>query len=395
MKNGRSKARADALLAAGQFRDAERVLLAIIASERDCAPAWQKLGVAYLRQGDWAKAEARFRQAARLAPQDHGAFDGMAEAYGYLGQVAAAQQAGRRALALKDAAQPPGLLPLPAARQGGARVIAYSLFGNLPRYGETAILNVREAARLFPGWACRFYIDASVPAALRQRLQAAGAELREEPAQQGLPGTMWRFLALDDPDAAAVLCRDADSLLNERDRDFVSQWLASGHPFHIIRDYFSHCELILAGLFGARGGVLPPVAPLIRRWLGKAGAVQRWTDQYFLREAIWPLVRSAALTHDPWFGFGAQVVPGIAMAADARDHVGANHGSTTMELQVAAPEGAEIEWWLRDTESGEAFCRYPGQVRDGRHRIDIPRRYAAAIQAGRSKVEWALANRSD
>src|SRR5215213_4647334 len=135
---------------------------------------------------------------------------------------------------------------------------------------------------------------------------------------------MWRFLALDDPRAEAVICRDADSLINARDAGWVRAWIASGRPFHIVRDYFSHCELILAGLFGVLGGAATDVEGMTRRFLASGVPRSRWIDQYFLRACLWPLARDAALTHDPWFGYGSHIVPGVEMVADQHEHVGAN-----------------------------------------------------------------------
>jgi hypothetical protein len=54
--------------------------------------------------------------------------------------------------------------------------------------------------------------------------------------------------------------RDADSVLNLRERLAVDDWLASGRWFHIMRDWWSHTDLVLAGMWGGVAGVLPPCA---------------------------------------------------------------------------------------------------------------------------------------
>jgi hypothetical protein len=223
------------------------------------------------------------------------------------------------------------------------------------------------------------------------RLGALGAEVvLADEARQALPATMWRFLALADREAEAVICRDADSLLNARDVAWVGAWLESGLPFHIIRDYFTHSELILAGLFGARGGVLGDIETSMRQWLTRSGAAGRWTDQHFLRACVWPLARDAALTHDPWFGYGSCVVPATAIVADQHDHVGANHSSTTMTLALDCPDGSLVQWALVDAAGARVTCLYSGEVRDRRHVIDIPRLYAQRIHDGEWKVWWAI-----
>src|SRR5262249_55665739 len=54
----------------------------------------------------------------------------------------------------------------------GKRVIAFSLWGREPRYLVGAVRNAELAARVYPGWTCRFYVGRSVPSATVRRLAA-------------------------------------------------------------------------------------------------------------------------------------------------------------------------------------------------------------------------------
>lgn len=391
--HARLKEEVDALIAAGRYAEAAEALRRLIAVEPDCHPALQKLGVCCLRTADLAAAERALLEAARRLPADPGAFDGLAETYGQLGDLTRARQAGRRALVLRDGAIPLRLGPPPAVppRPGGAGLVAFSLFGDLPRYCETAVVNAAAVPALLPGWTCRFYADATVPADVLGRLASLGAEVvMVDEARRSLPATMWRFLALDDPAAAAVICRDADALAGARDAGWIGEWMASALPFHIVRDYFSHCELILAGLFGVRGGVLGGVEAAMRRWLQRAGPPGRWTDQHFLRETVWPAARDAALTHDPWFAYGSLVAPGTSIAADPREHVGANHGSTSFEIKLDRPDGATVRWALVDAAGVPVTSSYAGAVRGGCYAVDIPLSHAARVRAGEWKLRWSV-----
>jgi hypothetical protein len=389
----RIKAQIDELMAAGKQREAAQALLALIAVEPDCHPAYQKLGVAFLRLEEFRSAERYFLEAARRMPSGSDAFDGLAETYGNLGDAEQARQAGRRALVLKDASIPLILRPQRSMPRGPAAhgLIAFSLFGAHPRYCETAILNAAAIPGLLPGWVGRFYADATVPPMVVDRLRTLGAQvIMVEGVHLRLPGTMWRFLALDDPEADAVICRDADSLLNARDAGWIGTWMCSGLPFHIVRDYFSHCELMLAGLFGVRGGVLADIGDTMRQWLSRNTPATRWTDQYFLRSCIWPLARDASLTHDTWFAYGSFVMPDTQSVADQRDHVGANHGTTTMELKLDQPDGSAVRWALVDTGGVQVSCSYTGEVRDRRHVVQIPRSHGDRIHSGEWKVQWVV-----
>ena len=37
----------------------------------------------------------------------------------------------------------------------------------------------------------------------------------------------------------------------------VDEWLTSGRYFHVMRDWFIHTDLIIAGMWGGVGGALP------------------------------------------------------------------------------------------------------------------------------------------
>ena len=93
----------------------------------------------------------------------------------------------------------------------------------------------------------------------------------------------WRFLAFDDQNVDFVMVRDVDSPFTVRERLAVEEWLASGFPFHVIRDHRYHMEPMMGGLWGGRTGVLPPLTPMIGSFLSTYRA--KYTDQHFLAPA--------------------------------------------------------------------------------------------------------------
>ncbi len=60
--------------------------------------------------------------------------------------------------------------------------------------------------------------------------------------------TLWRFLLMDDQSVKRFIIRAADSLLSEQEAAAVETWLASPYWFHNMCDYFSHINLLLAGM---------------------------------------------------------------------------------------------------------------------------------------------------
>jgi hypothetical protein len=186
-------------------------------------------------------------------------------------------------------------------------VIAFSLFGSKRKYCEGAIRNAVAAHFLYPEWTCRFYIDESVPAEIVKRLHAEDAQIKRVgglPA--GLYGTFWRFLVADDPLVDRYLVRDCDACLCLRERVAVEDWIASGRHFHVMRDGYTHTELILAGMWGGIRGALPALTEAIVDF-GNTAPLGRTADQNFLRERIWPTVRQSALVHDSFFMFGGAI----------------------------------------------------------------------------------------
>ena len=55
--------------------------------------------------------------------------------------------------------------------------MSYGLYGKNKKYTNGAIRNAEMVGDVFPGWVARFYCDATVPAAVRDRLAGLGAEV--------------------------------------------------------------------------------------------------------------------------------------------------------------------------------------------------------------------------
>ena len=126
----------------------------------------------------------------------------------------------------------------------------------------------------------------------------------------GVPGTFWRFLVADDAQIDRFLMRDEESILNICERVAVDAWIESNRHFHVMRDFYTHSELVLAGLWGGVRGALPSMHNLIKEWLkGRKTVVYNQTtiDQIFLREKIWRIIQHSVLAHDSVFDFGDKV----------------------------------------------------------------------------------------
>lgn len=173
--------------------------------------------------------------------------------------------------------------------------ISFSLYGNEPKYCIGAVKNVILAKRFYPDWKCIFWIDDTVPSDVRACLIRHGAELRIAEIAN-LFGCFWRFMVNDIPEVKRYIVRDTDSRISERELVAVNAWIESGRKFHTIRDHPAHSNPIMGGMWGAVKGAIPSMRKLIEDWDGIKFGYD--SDQQFLRDKVWPLVKKYALQHD-------------------------------------------------------------------------------------------------
>jgi hypothetical protein len=363
---------------------------------------WVDAATACVYLHRYAQALPYAERALRLGGASFSLFDALAHIHGALNHPDQVRQFGTQALAQRDqqfgatTQVLPALPPLPAppsAATRGCNLIAFSLFGGLPRYCEPAVINAQACMQLYPGWTCRFYTDDSVPPAVLERLRAAGAQVVPVDAlARAWPGPMWRLLAADEPGVHRVLFRDADAILSEREAGAVQQWVASDRHFHLMRDACTHTELLLAGLWGMVGGSLAPLQAQVARYLQQPEVSPRFADQWFLRSAVWPVARRSLLSHDSQFGF-MQALPFPQGPAPPGFHVGMDEGSARFAAQADLPDGTPVRWRLYFLEPSPAgqrkvlVCSYQTVVQGGRVQDNVPRRYLDRLRQGTATIE--------
>lgn len=197
--------------------------------------------------------------------------------------------------------QPTQPLPEPKklSQDKQRNIISFSLFGNQPRYCETAVINASLATVLYPEWTCRFYVDSSVPEHVLSRLIHYQTQIvMMDNNDKKLSGLFWRFLVASDPNVDCFIIRDCDSLLSHKEQAAVKAWLDSGKFFHIMRDGIEHSELILAGMWGGYTGVFDNIQDKFQEFNQNSKMTTRTVDQQFLRQYIYPTVAQNVLVHD-------------------------------------------------------------------------------------------------
>jgi hypothetical protein len=284
------------------------------------------------------------RQVLLIDPDNLVALDALASCLYRLGRLDESAEIGTRVLTLKDrdhgkpggpAWSLPNSTPAAYAAQPGKRdVITFSLWGGEPRYLRGALRNLLLAPDLYPGWTLRFHVDATVPEALLGLIRRLGGELVMHPDGQSLREKLcWRFQVANDPGVGRFLVRDVDSVFSLREVAAVRDWQDSEDWFHVMRDWWTHTDLILAGMWGGVAGVLPDLSALMAGYRSKAVETPN-IDQWFLRDRLWRHVKRSCRVHDRCFQpVGALPFPG---PAPGREHVGqdefAAHGARQESL---------------------------------------------------------------
>jgi len=297
---------------AQRLGDGVAMLRAGLAQFPATAAIRENLGVFLLAVGDTAGAIAESQHALAAGSDSPNVHDCLADAFNRIGRTDEAVVSGRAALEAKDrkfggraplAAMPSSLPPPFNPLNPAENVIAYCLWGNEARYRVPLLENVRILPHLFPGWTIRLYYDSSVEAGFVADLTARGVQMRPMSLPLGVPvhrKLLWRFDVIADPAVKRFLIRDADSLLCVKERVAVDAWLQSRYHFHAMRDWYSHTDLLLAGMWGGVGGILPPPAALMQAYT--AWRVENdHVDQDVLSETVWPTIRRDVLIHDSIF----------------------------------------------------------------------------------------------
>ena len=324
------------LFAAGDHGSTAAVMGQVVKLAPDDAESLTNYGVALSRTGSFAQAVQALEQAAGIAPEAVNTRDALAAACYRLNRFDEARKHGERSLELKDASAAslkafavPERLPVFSTDDPARNIIAFSLWGDGRKYTEGALANAEASPAIYPGWTCRFYVDDTVPAPVRQKLASLGAQVQMMTRKNPFDGLFWRFLPINDGHTRRFLVRDADSVINIREKAAVDEWLASGKAFHVMRDWWTHTEVMLAGLWGGVGGVLPPLTGLLQEF--RPPSLANWhVDQWFLRQMVWPTARTSCLIHDSKFRAlgardfpaGSELPPGRHVGQDASVHSG-------------------------------------------------------------------------
>ncbi len=258
--------------------------------------------------------------------QDLTILDTLKVANFHTGKTAEAIRHGQRALDLRDAEARRNPLPFalqtPQGPPSGDSVISFSLYGDVALYAYGAMINLVLSRTVYPGWRCRFYVDATVPRPCIAFLRDNGGELHNMEDEYPGVGLFQRFLVMNDPSVGRFLVRDSDARISETEAELVRQWIDSGLPFHVARDHVMHNELMMGGMWAGRTDCGIDIVELMRRYFTAGPTTKYGHDQRMLGLLLWPLIRNHCLVHDKYYA--VPDVPTVRLH-DPKSKVGAGY----------------------------------------------------------------------
>jgi protein O-GlcNAc transferase len=179
-------------------------------------------------------------------------------------------------------------------------IVSFSLFGSDPLYNIGVIRNSELMPKIFPEWDMWVYYDDTVPLETLDELRKNNVKLYKH-NDNGFYRSMWRFYPCGDKNVGYFISRDADSRISIRDRVSVYEWIESDKDFHIIRDHpVGHSWVMNAGMWGAKGGTID-IQSMIKNYHNNPN--EKYIDQLFLRDVIYPLIKDKSFIHDEYFKY--------------------------------------------------------------------------------------------
>ena len=340
----------------GDWRSAASVLANVCKAYPNDTEALLNFGVCLGRSNQHEKAIDALQSYVAKGGSDPVCWDTLCRAYAQLGKFDKAKEAGETSLNLKHAAStknapslalPPTAAEIVSSASGKTNVVSFSLWGNQPRYLRGALQNVLRMPKIYPGWVCRFYVDSSVPDEFATVLEDLNCQVMTEANPKRL-GERYRlarrFWVANDPSVGYFQVRDCDAVIGEREAAAVRAWMQSDRTFHVMRDWWTHTDLILAGMWGGVAGLLPNLEQALEVYVSHAVETPN-VDQWFLRDCVWGLIHQHTLVHDRCFRTCGSV-PFPGPPAPENYHVGQNEFAIRRHEQSRA---------LRDW-SGKLAC---------------------------------------
>lgn len=347
------------------------------------------LAVSYYRTKDYENAIKYGLLAKEINPNDANLYSLFSELYPKIKEYEKAKEAGSIALILKEEA----LENYPAfdiskketpilKNDASKNIISFSLFGSNPKYCECAVLNAKKALSLYENWTCRFYCSTDVPSEIIERLKKENAQVIIKETPKDIKEMLcWRFYVMSDKTIDRYLVRDCDSIINEKEAVAVKEWIESNKKFHIMRDWYSHTAIILAGMFGGVTTLFDNIEDMIKDFFKEPHTSRTHLDQDFLAKKIWPTIKNDVFIHDSYFktNYSSKTFPNYTSQKEIFC-VGTNEANSIINVKIPNSENKQMVKWSLYDENKNKICTYDTKLVNMQFTTELPDEYYAKIQ---------------
>lgn len=134
-------------------------------------------------------------------------------------------------------------------------VFSFCLYGSNPKYTLGMIENIKMINEYFNEWYTYIYYN-NIPANILEKIKTFNNIVLINSTYNNHKTMLDRFKPIDIMNVQIMMVRDADSLIHERDRWAINEFIKSNKKLHIIRDHAYHQRPIMGGLFGIKKGLL-------------------------------------------------------------------------------------------------------------------------------------------
>jgi protein O-GlcNAc transferase len=222
------------------------------------------------------------------------------------------------------------------------KLISYSLWGKNPLYTYGIIENVEKAKVYFSDFIVRIYYNSSVPEKIINFLNKQdNVQLIKMENNISYQNVIWRFLPMFE-DFEIVLCRDADSRIDQRERLMFDQFIESNKKFYMIREMGGRGTLIGGGCWGVKDGFLnrQEIKEIFNKTKFSNSFYTKQTnlpnDQHFLNKHIYPLIKNDMIIfYNPKYGAKNDDIQDKNIIRDVPPSNKNPHGSKYEDISLA------------------------------------------------------------
>ena len=177
------------------------------------------------------------------------------------------------------------------------KLVSYSLFGNQKIYKTGLLHNIEIAKKLLPDWKIRIYFCSKVDKKFIDLCKNSNTEIIIKDRNYKYDPMLWRMLPMEE-NHDAVIVRDVDTRIWDRDKRLIDDWLKSDFKFHVARENLGSDWPIMAGIWGGKKPNLK-IKKNFNKWIKKEARTKNSyiNDQAFLSKFIYPIIRHDLLVY--------------------------------------------------------------------------------------------------